>query len=169
MGGVQLLQRRAHAQADCFARDGAQRPPWSTESRIRDACTSCKKCIDACPEAILRAGPAGTPVVDFLTGACTFCAACAEACPEPVFDLQSDPWPLIAEVQPSCLLHAGVSCRSCTDACAAAALRFDVRGGGVGRIRVDADACTGCGACAGMCPVGAIAFVDRKTAPEDVE
>ena len=149
-----------------FARDGGLRPPWSTEERIRAHCTSCNACISACPEAILRNGPAGTPVVDFSIEACTFCQACADACPEDVFDLTAAPWAVIAEIQPGCLLNAGVSCRSCTDACETAALRFDLRAGPVGRVGVDAADCTGCGACVGMCPVGAIAIVETHRNPE---
>ncbi len=163
MGGVLVTGGKAHEDAGQFARDGSVRPPWGSEARIRDACTSCGTCIKSCPEAILRSGPAGTPVVDFSLGACTFCTECAKACPEPVFDLDSEPWALVADVRSSCLLNAGVSCRICTDACDETALRFDLRGGIVGRIDIDADACTGCGACAGTCPVGAIAFVERKT------
>ncbi|MEM1050168.1 MAG: ferredoxin-type protein NapF [Pseudomonadota bacterium] len=162
MGGVLVAGGKAHEDAGQFARDGSVRPPWSAEGRIRDACTSCGECIKNCSEAILRPGPAGTPVVDFSVGACTFCAACAEACPEPVFDFDSDPWSLIAHVQSSCLLNAGISCRICTDACDETALRFDLRGGIVGKIHVEAAACTGCGACAGTCPAGAIAFVERR-------
>lgn len=148
------------------ARDGSLRPPWSSEASVRAACTSCGDCIRACPEAILRRGPAGTPAVDFARGACTFCGACAEACGAEVFDLGAAPWAIVAEIAPGCLLNAGISCRSCTDACDTRALRFDLRAGPVGAITVDPDACTGCGACAGVCPVGAVGFVEHQPALE---
>lgn len=149
-----------------FAPDGSVRPPWSTEPRIRDACTSCGDCLRACPEGILRPGRAGTPVVDFDLGACTFCKACAEACPEDVFDLTDRAWTLAVEIRAACLLNSGVHCRSCTDACDTAALRFDLSAGAVGRIAVDPGACTGCGACLPVCPVSAIGLVEAPAVRE---
>jgi ferredoxin-type protein NapF len=134
-----------------------QRPPWSTEKTVRATCTSCGECIAACPEAILMKGPAGTPVVNFMSGECTFCAACADACPEAVFgDTGATPWTIVAEIDSSCLLENGVSCRTCTDVCEPNALHFDLKCGAFGAIHVDVGACSGCGACLGICPVGAI-------------
>lgn len=149
-----------------FARDGSVRPPWSSEIRIRASCTSCGDCIAACPQAILLAGPAGTPVIEFALGACTFCQACAESCPEPVFDLVSGPWSLVATLASSCLLNAGVACRACTDACDEAALHFDHRAGAVGRVSVRDGLCTGCGACLSICPVGAVTLSEAKSRRE---
>ncbi|WP_425038635.1 ferredoxin-type protein NapF [Primorskyibacter sp. S187A] len=151
-----------------------QRPPWSNEASIRAECTSCGDCLRACPEAILIPGPARTPSVDFSRGECTFCGACAEACHEGVFaptDMQ--PWDLVAQIGPSCLLASHVSCRLCTDFCETDALRFDLRAGGVGALRVEAEACTGCGACVSTCPVAALTLTSdpnpaRQTAKEPV-
>lgn len=100
--------------------------------------------------------------MDFDRGACTFCRACADACEEAVFDTDHAPWALIAVVGAGCFLAGGISCRSCTDVCEANALRFDLRAGPVGRVTVDAAACTGCGACAGICPAGAISIAEPE-------
>lgn len=136
----------------------AVRPPWTSEARIRKSCTSCGDCIRACPEGILIAGRAGTPLVSFDAGLCTFCGECASACEESVFgELTGQPWTLKADIDQSCLLNSGVSCQSCTDACDDQALTFDMRGGLVGQIRVTTDNCTGCGACVSVCPADAIA------------
>ena len=135
------------------------RPPWTNEASIRTDCTSCGHCLKACPEAILVSGPAGTPIVDFNFGACTFCGACVGACDENVFaDVIQAPWSLAAEVGPRCLLKAGISCQSCTDACDEDALRFDLAVRPAGAIRLDLDKCTGCGACVAVCPVDAISM-----------
>jgi ferredoxin-type protein NapF len=139
------------------------RPPWTDEARVRKNCTSCGDCIDACPEAIVIKGPAGTPAIDFTRGACTFCAACASACGEGVFrDISQAPWDLTVQITPSCFLKLGISCQSCTDACDEQALRFDMRAGVVGEIVLSAEACTGCGACLPVCPASAIEIHQPK-------
>lgn len=131
---------------------------------MRAACTSCGRCQKACPEAILIAGPAGTPAVDFNRGACSFCGACAEACEDGVFaDTRTAAWTLSATIGAGCLLSAGIACRSCTDACDEEALRFDLSIRPVGAIRIATDLCTGCGACVATCPVKAISL---ERAPE---
>lgn len=143
-------------------RGAVLRPPWSDEASIRAACTSCGACLTACPEAILIEGPARTPVVSFAETGCTFCGDCAASCPEDVFRPVCDtPWSLRAGIGGGCLLHQGVSCRSCTDACEPRALRFDLRSGPVGAVHVE-DSCTGCGDCVGMCPVQAITITEPK-------
>lgn len=133
------------------------RPPWTDETRIRDNCTSCGACIKTCPESILVTARAGTPAIELNGGACTFCGDCAAACDEPVFrSTDETPWTIIAAIGSSCLLHQGVTCQSCTDACDVAALSFSFASGPAGAISLDSDLCTGCGACLGVCPVSAI-------------
>ena len=138
-------------------RNSGLRPPWTNQALVREHCTSCGDCIKACPEGILTSGPAGTPNIDFAAGACTFCGECAASCQEGVFrDTDLPPWTMQAAVGEGCLLNAGISCQSCTDACDETALSFNMRAGSVGRIDVMADRCTACGACVSVCPVRAI-------------
>lgn len=65
------------------------------------------------------------------------------------------PSPPVAAIGQSCFAFRGVACMSCRDACATGAVRFELMPGGA-RPRVLADACTGCGDCASVCPAGAI-------------
>ena len=66
----------------------------------------------------------------------------------------SPPWELRASVHEGCLPAHGVVCASCREACPESAIRVPV--GGRGPAVVDAARCSGCGACVGICPVGAI-------------
>jgi ferredoxin-type protein NapF len=75
--------------------------------------------------------------------ACTSCGACVERCAER----------LLVRVD-TCLPRRGVVCSSCRDACPERAIAFPL----TSRIPVpvvDADRCSGCGACVAICPAGA--------------
>jgi len=139
------------------------RPPWTDDARVLAQCSACGDCLRACPQNILYADRNGRPAVSFRERECTFCGACADACPEPVFDIRrARPWPVKVSVSGACLLMSGVTCQSCTDACDASALRFDMRVRPSGAIRIDPDACTGCGACIAVCPVSAVEVCDGR-------
>lgn len=133
------------------------RPPWSDEASVLAHCTSCSACIDVCPENIVFADTKGQPEIRFDDGECTFCKACASACDEQVFDISRlIPWPIKASVGKDCLLNSGVTCQICTDVCDPEALHFDMRVPPAGAIRLDLEACTGCGACVATCPTSAL-------------
>lgn len=141
----------------------AVRPPWTDEAAIQQRCTGCGDCVSACPEAILIGGRDGGPIVSFDGGECTFCGACADSCQESVFDMaKAKPWPMTISINKGCLLNSGVTCQLCTDSCDASALEFDLRVRPNGAVVLDADACTGCGACIAMCPVTAIEIDDQR-------
>jgi ferredoxin-type protein NapF len=135
----------------------AIRPPWSRLDRFAALCIRCGACQEACPESILRAGDGGFPEVDFGLGECSFCGACADSCPAPVFDrAAARPWDITAKIGASCLSARGIACRSCQDTCPHSAIRFTLAPGGVAQPHVEAQSCTGCGACVSICPVGAV-------------
>ena len=70
--------------------------------------------------------------------------------------------PLLAEIGPGCLAQRGVYCRSCAESCEAAALRIRPLPGGLAEVAIDAERCTGCGDCLGVCPVEALTLNERQ-------
>lgn len=146
------------------------RPPWSVEdSRFVESCEGCLRCgdcITVCPENILVSGPASFPVVDFSRGGCSFCGKCAEACPAGVFRSTAEqPWALKANIKESCVSMKGVECRSCGESCEAEAIAFRLVVGGVAQPQITDEACTGCGECVAICPVGAISILKTEKNP----
>ena len=159
------LTRRDFLRGGSKAQDRAPavRPPWTDDAQVLASCTACGDCLSACPQSILYADGNGRPAVSFRERECTFCGACAEACSESVFDIRRGrPWPLKVSISGGCLLTSGVTCQTCTDACDASALRFDMRARPSGAVRIDLDACTGCGACITVCPVSAVEISDGR-------
>lgn len=135
------------------------RPPWAgDEASFTQRCTRCGDCLPACPQHILVAAPGGYPTVDFTKAECTFCGACATACRPAALRREEGvpPWRVKAVIGESCLPQRGVVCRLCGDYCEVRAIRFPPRLGGVLLPVVNGELCTGCGACVGPCPVGAV-------------
>ncbi|ATE62783.1 ferredoxin-type protein NapF [Thauera sinica] len=155
----------------------AQRPPWARdEADFVAHCTRCAACIDHCPTQILVRADGGYPAVDFAGGECTFCGECVSRCePRALYREQAEdpPWTLRVRIGQACLAAQGVECRVCGEACPAAAIRFRPRLGGVALPVLETDACNGCGACSGPCPVRAIELrsmdADAMNAPTEVK
>ncbi|SFR67390.1 ferredoxin-type protein NapF [Marinobacter daqiaonensis] len=134
-----------------------RRPPWTSDS-FTDLCSRCGDCIRACPEQVLAPGDGGFPQVVFRGEGCTFCGECAGACPEPVFDLAREAFHWKATVGNTCLALNGIHCQSCQDACEPRAIRFRPRLGKPPEPDISEDTCTGCFACAAVCPQDAISL-----------
>lgn len=62
----------------------------------------------------------------------------------------------VAQVAANCLAVNGVACAVCADPCEPRALRVRPLPGGRALPIVDTNACTGCGDCTRVCPVGAL-------------
>lgn len=63
---------------------------------------------------------------------------------------------LEARIGAGCLSYTGIDCRMCGDHCDHGAIRFRPLGRGRWLPIIEEGGCTGCGDCAGVCPVKAV-------------
>lgn len=154
------INRRQFLRGDLSAKRTPIRPPWALpEAAFIAACTRCGDCAPACPEHVIAIGSGAYPQLDFSHDGCSFCAACVGVCTTGALRRDTDtqtPWANKVELTPGCLTLSGIVCRSCGEHCDTGAIHFQLPRGGVACPRIDAVACTGCGACIGVCPAQAL-------------
>ncbi len=156
-------QRRAFLQGH-FDEGDFLRPPGALDfASFVDACTRCGDCAAICPQAIITADTEGFPTVDVTARECTFCGGCADACEVGAIK-PADDWVYRASIHENCLSLQGVTCRACEDHCDESAIRFRLMTGGRSAPLIDAETCTGCGACVAPCPSDAITV--ERPAPQ---
>jgi len=139
------------------------RPPGAIdEKKFRETCTSCGKCIAACPHgSIIRASEevfpeiAGQPILLPRNRPCYYCDSfyCQEACPSgALLPVPERPQMRLgtAKVFGSlCIAHHGQECNSCHLICPLKGSAITVERG---LPVVHPEACTGCGLCEYACP-----------------
>ena len=154
-----MTSRRQFLRGRFSSRHLPLRPPWAlAEEAFLAACTRCGDCVRACPQGIL-VEDGGYPRVEFGKGECTFCSDCVAACTAGALRRAPGrlPWQLLPKVsEEDCLAGRGVVCRACGDACATAAISFQMRPGGAALPKIDPARCIGCGGCVAPCPARAV-------------
>jgi ferredoxin-type protein NapF len=157
----ETLSRREFLKGERRSVVARIRPPGIAEEALA-ACTGCGACVEHCPAGIVSLVDR-LPALDFTAGECTFCGACAERCPEPVFSGDAVArFDHVVTIAAACLPFQRVDCQACRDACPTDAIRFRPVRGGPFVPELTAEACTGCGACISVCPVGAVSTVPQS-------
>jgi ferredoxin-type protein NapF len=133
------------------------RPPYFVnKDAFAKECAGCEgHCAHACQERIIVLGEDNTPRLDFSKSGCTYCDECALACPKDVLHIANKSQ-INARFEIDmlrCLSWNQTMCFSCKDPCLDNAISFLA----MFRPSIDADKCTSCGFCVGVCPAeGAI-------------
>ncbi len=140
------------------------RPPGAEgESIFLEKCRRCSKCVKACPfnaiapELSSTGFDRETPTLRQGAAYCRFCQdfPCIAACPEGALSLKNLENPprigIASIIQQQCLRQMGENCKACMDICTQAA-KAAVFIDSDGRLKIKADVCNGCGACAVVCP-----------------
>ena len=163
MSGSGHIDRRALLRGRLTPEPFLPRPPWTTDESVRSACTGCGACVEMCPQHIVKLDRRNLVSIDVTDAECTFCGICVEACGEEVFQRTLQPvFAHAAQIGAECFAARGIVCQSCGETCPEEAIRFQVLVGGPALPSLDADRCSGCGACLGVCPAGAIALIPRE-------
>nr|WP_320025536.1 RnfABCDGE type electron transport complex subunit B [uncultured Acetobacterium sp.] len=125
-----------------------------------DKCTSCGKCVEACPKSIMKLVPITQDVIvkchnldlgktakRVCTTACIACGACVRACQFDAVAVENN----CAKID----YNKCVQCYECVDKCPMHCISGDVETGKK-KASIIASNCVGCGECAKNCPVHAI-------------
>ena len=174
MNGTEEGSGGRHARSRTADSEGTRatplRPPGAvSEPEFRQRCTGCADCVSACPHDTITLLPdrheesAGTPTVSLFDAPCHMChdVPCIQACEPDALQFRPPVKIGVAEIQThSCLAHNHNVCTVCVEHCPKpGAIRME--GGRSGVPVVDADACTGCGACYAACPAPGTAILIR--------
>ncbi len=158
----QFWRDRVRSEATDVPRRVIRPPGALPEAAFLQTCEKCRKCLEACPHAVISlAGPQYgrvlevTPMITLSAHACQMCPElpCSNACPIGALK----PVPLVelrmgtARAKPSlCLNTIGQRCEACFEACPRVGAAAIVPGDD-GVPVVSPESCTGCGQCVVAC------------------
>lgn len=138
------------------------RPPGAqSESKFRETCSRCARCVEVCPAQCIRldnsgAQGHGVPYIDADLMPCVVCEslACMNTCPSgalspiPMFeiDMGTAVWR-----EDRCIRSKNEECRICVEKCPLGTAAIDLSVDGR-EVLVNPLGCIGCGVCQHYCP-----------------
>ncbi len=153
-------------------RQAAIVPPGARSVQVLGArCTGCQLCVSACPNQVLRASDNGSgmlqPTLSFERGYCRVnCVTCAEVCPAgaigPVTAAEKSSLQIgraVIALESCITVTDKVACTACAKICPPRVINLVGPEDAPKKPVVDAERCTGCGACEYVCPARPLAAI----------
>ncbi len=147
-------------------------PPGAQSiQQLSARCTGCQLCVSACPNQVLRGTDHGSgmlqPTMAFERGYCRVnCVTCAEVCPagaiRPITPAQKSSMQIgraVINLDRCITVTDKVTCTACAKICPPRVINLVGPEDAPKKPVVDAERCTGCGACEYVCPARPFAAI----------
>lgn len=147
-------------------------PPGAQSAQVLGAhCTGCQLCVSACPNQVLRASDTGSgmlqPTLSFERGYCRVnCVTCSEVCPAgairpitPAVKSSMQIGRAVIALESCITVTDKVACTACAKICPPRVINLVGPDDAPKKPVVDAERCTGCGACEYVCPARPFAAI----------
>ena len=146
-------------------------PGAQSVQQLSARCTGCQLCVSACPNQVLRGTDHGSgmlqPTMAFERGYCRVnCVTCAEVCPagaiRPITPAQKSSMQIgraVINLDRCITVTDKVTCTACAKICPPRVINLVGPEDVPKKPVVDAERCTGCGACEYVCPARPFAAI----------
>ena len=146
-------------------------PGAQSVQQLSARCTGCQLCVSACPNQVLRGTDHGSgmlqPTLAFERGYCRVnCVTCAEVCPagaiRPITPAQKSSMQIgraVINLDRCITVTDKVTCTACAKICPPRVINLVGPEDAPKKPVVDAERCTGCGACEYVCPARPFAAI----------
>lgn len=161
-----LTRRQSHERQTAIVPPGAQ-----SAQMLGARCTGCQLCVSACPNQVLRASDMGSgmlqPTLSFERGYCRVnCVTCSEVCPAgairavtPAVKSSMQIGRAVIVLESCITVTDKVACTACAKICPPRVINLVGPDDAPKKPVVDAERCTGCGACEYVCPARPFAAI----------
>ena len=146
-------------------------PGAQSVQQLSARCTGCQLCVSACPNQVLKSTDNGggmlQPTMTFERGYCRVnCATCADVCPagaiRPITPAQKSSMQIgraVINLDRCITVTDKVTCTACAKICPPRVINLVGPEDAPKKPVVDAERCTGCGACEYVCPARPFAAI----------